>query len=59
MELIKYGRFQVQKEVITDISLDEAKELFKLVDDRLVEGAWKIANPKGKKTSKKEKEDKE
>lgn len=45
--IIKVGKSSFSAESLTGITLSEAKAKFKHIPDRVVEEAYKIANPNG------------
>ena len=48
---IKIGKHSFNAETIKSITLEKALQGFKGIDSNIVERAWKIENPKGKKKS--------
>jgi hypothetical protein len=57
MEYVKIGNIEFRKESLKGISLKDAKEKFKSIDDRLVKLAWEKVNPKRNSKKKAKKED--
>lgn len=55
---IKYGKFQINRDELFEKSFDECLIKFSHVRKDLIKGAWDIANPKGFKVKKAEKEEK-
>ena len=56
MEVVNYGRLSIRLEAIKGLTWTECKEAFPKIKERLLKGAWDLANPK---TEKKKKETKE
>ena len=54
MESIIIGKVHFNKSDLTGITLKDAKEKYSSLDERIVKQAHKLANPKGKKTKKKQ-----
>jgi hypothetical protein len=53
MEEIKNGIYSFNAEALRDKSIKEARELFNKIPQKVVDEAWKIANPKGSSKAKK------
>lgn len=53
MEVIKLGIYSFNAEALRDKSMKEAREMFGKLPQKIVDEAWKIANPKGSSKAKK------
>lgn len=53
MEVIKIGVYSFNAESLRDKSMKESREMFAKMPQKVVDEAWKIANPKGSSKAKK------
>lgn len=55
-EVVVYGKLSIRIEQLQGMTFDECKEKNPTIKERLLKGAWEIANPKTEKKEKKTKD---